>query len=80
MAADTNTLLRLPLLRDEMFTARRTLDLLKVNEADFIRRDRVSALRTYRFEHRLNLFEFDRLLSGHLPTLALDYRNCIVRL
>src|ERR1035437_11139098 len=51
-----------------MFTALGTLHLLKVDAADSVGRDRVSALRAETVERSPNFFQIDFLLQGHLPT------------
>ncbi len=66
--------------RGESLAAFRAFELVKIDAADSIWRNRVSALRADSIEGCHYLFEIDFLLPGHLPILALDYVNCIVRL
>lgn len=44
-------------------------DLLRIDAADFVRRNRASALRADRIERSLNFFQIDFLLLGHLPSV-----------
>jgi hypothetical protein len=52
--------------------ALRAFELVKVDAANLIRRNRVPALRADRIERCLNFSEIDFRLAGYLPTLAFD--------
>jgi len=58
--------------RGKPLAALGAFDLLKVDAADFIRCNRVSALRANRIERRLNFFQIDFRLPGHWGCLPAD--------
>jgi len=59
-----------PSAGDEALAALRAFDLLRIDAADSVRRNSVSAFCADRVERRLNFFEIDFRLPGHFPTLA----------